>query len=86
MLGEGPARCTWSIGKSDQQSPHVHKPLVPKPKIMNTVLENIGNTPMVRINRITKQENIQAEIRKQTNTHTDIHTHTSIENCYELLL
>jgi hypothetical protein len=34
-----------------------------RPKIMNTILENIGNTPMVRINKITKAEGIQCEIR-----------------------
>ncbi len=34
----------------------------PKPKIMNTILENIGNTPLVRINSISKKEGVQCEL------------------------
>lgn len=32
------------------------------PKIMNTILENIGRTPLVRINAITKDEGIECEV------------------------
>lgn len=35
---------------------------VARPKIMNTILENIGNTPMVRINKIGKAEGVKCEI------------------------
>jgi cystathionine beta-synthase len=31
-------------------------------KILDTILENIGHTPMVRINKITEQEGIKCEL------------------------
>lgn len=30
--------------------------------IMNTVLENVGRTPLVRLNRIPKEEGVECEI------------------------
>lgn len=36
----------------------------PTPKIMATILENIGNTPMVRLNNIPKKEGIKCEMCK----------------------
>jgi cystathionine beta-synthase len=59
--GEGPAQCKWAIG-TKEKSPHVHVPPTPPPKIMNSILENIGNTPLVRINSITKKEGITCEL------------------------
>jgi cystathionine beta-synthase len=61
---EGPAKCTWRLGASNSASPHVHIPVQSRPKIMDTILDNIGNTPMVRINKITQEEGIECEIRK----------------------
>jgi len=58
---EGPITCTWHLG-TKEKSPHGYKPTVKNPKIMNTILEHIGNTPLVRINKITKEENLQCEI------------------------
>lgn len=59
--GEGPSKCTWKPNTT-AKSPHHHVPLAPKPKIMASVLENIGNTPLVRINNITKSLGIKCEI------------------------
>jgi len=58
---EGPKKCTWHLG-TKEKSPHEHLPSLPKPKIMNTILENIGQTPMVRINKISKDEGIECEL------------------------
>ncbi|KAG2225171.1 hypothetical protein INT45_009500 [Circinella minor] len=39
-----------------------HVPSVPRPKILNTVLDNIGQTPLVRINKIGKEEGLKCEL------------------------
>ncbi|XP_076457602.1 cystathionine beta-synthase-like isoform X2 [Babylonia areolata] len=57
-----PSKCTYTPGQSLEQSPHRHVAVEKKPKIMSTILYNIGNTPLVRINRITQKENIECEI------------------------
>ena len=36
----------------------------PKPKIMPNVLYNIGNTPLVKINKITEEENVPCNVCK----------------------
>lgn len=60
-VGEGPAKCKWALGTTEP-SPHAHEQLKERPKIMDTILENIGNTPLVRINKITKAEGVQCEV------------------------
>lgn len=60
--GEGPAKCTWVPGADKSKSPHIHPPLTPPPKILSSILEHIGNTPLVRINNITKAEGIECEV------------------------
>ncbi|XP_061183606.1 cystathionine beta-synthase-like isoform X2 [Saccostrea echinata] len=57
-----PSKCTYYEAKSMKDSPHNHKELKPKPKIMPNILYNIGNTPLVRINRITKAEDVQCDV------------------------
>lgn len=57
-----PSQCTYKLGMSLDQSPHRHVPLNPKPKIMPNILSNIGNTPLVRINRITQKDGIECEV------------------------
>lgn len=52
--------CKWSLG-STEPSPHMCMRQEKKP-IYNNILEAIGNTPMVRLNNITKKENIQCEV------------------------
>jgi len=58
---EGPIRCTWHLG-TKEPSPHQVKPSVRNPKIMDSVLEHIGTTPLVRINKIGKEEGVHCEI------------------------
>jgi len=58
---EGPIRCTWHLG-TKEASPHEFKPEIKNNKIMGTILENIGNTPLVRINKITEEEGVKCQI------------------------
>ncbi|KAH3715485.1 hypothetical protein DPMN_058196, partial [Dreissena polymorpha] len=57
-----PSRCTYHEASSPKDSPHVHLPLIPKPAIMSSVLDNIGNTPLIRLNRIPASEGVQCEV------------------------
>lgn len=46
-------KCTWKLGVSPEKSPHVHEPFRALPKkIYDDVLDAIGNTPMIRINKV----------------------------------
>ncbi|XP_078512512.1 cystathionine beta-synthase-like protein isoform X3 [Lissotriton helveticus] len=57
-----PSRCTWKARMSTSESPHHHtKPSKPS-KIMSTILENIGNTPLVRINSIGETYGLKCEL------------------------
>ncbi|CAG8548383.1 943_t:CDS:2 [Funneliformis mosseae] len=51
--------CTCTLTGS---SPHHHEQHLPEPPILDTILDHIGNTPIVRINQITKSEGIECEI------------------------
>ena len=37
-------------------------PRTPKPKTMGSILENVGNTPMVRLNKLPQAEGLQCEV------------------------
>ncbi|KAI8331526.1 cystathionine beta-synthase [Chlamydoabsidia padenii] len=39
-----------------------HIQTTPHPKIFNTILENVGRTPLVRINKIAKEEGLKCEL------------------------
>ncbi|CAG8605633.1 2206_t:CDS:2 [Ambispora gerdemannii] len=54
-------KCTWSLG-TKIPTPHNHQKSLPEPPILDTILDHIGNTPLVRINSITKSEGIECEI------------------------
>mmetsp|Transcript_8713 Transcript_8713/g.23546 ORF Transcript_8713/g.23546 Transcript_8713/m.23546 type:complete len:124 (+) Transcript_8713:151-522(+) len=58
---ELPRHCTYEANASGK-SPHDHKALSQRPKILGSVLENIGNTPLVRLDRIAKAEGLQCEL------------------------
>jgi cystathionine beta-synthase len=53
--------CTWTQ-KTIELSPYHHEKHLPEPPILDTILDHIGNTPLVRINNITKSEGIECEI------------------------
>jgi len=56
-----PSRCTWKLG-TEEKDPHYHKPLTPIPKIVDNVLECIGRTPLVRLNRLPKKYGLKCEV------------------------
>ncbi|KAI7881032.1 cystathionine beta-synthase [Lichtheimia hyalospora FSU 10163] len=51
---------TQNIDISSDQYNHIKS--VPRPKILNTILDNIGQTPLVRINKIGKEEGLKCEL------------------------
>ncbi|XP_044297503.1 cystathionine beta-synthase-like protein isoform X3 [Varanus komodoensis] len=59
-----PSRCTWELGKPPSESPHHHHHVTPSevPNIMPDILKKIGDTPMVRINKIGKQSGLKCEL------------------------
>lgn len=57
-----PSKCTFHQAKSMDESPHVHKELKPRPKILPDILHQIGNTPLVRLNNIPKKDGVECEV------------------------
>lgn len=57
-----PSRCTYKLGMSLENSPHRHVAPRPHPKIMPNILHNIGNTPLVRVNRIGASAGLECEL------------------------
>uniref|UniRef100_A0A7N8XJA7 Cystathionine beta-synthase n=1 Tax=Mastacembelus armatus TaxID=205130 RepID=A0A7N8XJA7_9TELE len=66
-----PSSCTWSLTASQADSPHTQVPrhyvtlvvtLVAVPAILPNVLYRIGDTPLVRINKIPKVFGLKCEI------------------------
>ena len=56
--------CTWKLGApdNDKKCPHLRETRDHTAKIKDSIVDCIGNTPMVRINNITKAENIECEL------------------------
>ncbi|PRD31464.1 UNVERIFIED_CONTAM: Cystathionine beta-synthase [Trichonephila clavipes] len=57
-----PSKCTWHLGAPRESSVHHHVERVKRPKIMSTVLQAIGDTPLVRLNQIPKEFGIKCEM------------------------
>eukprot|EP00732_Lithocolla_globosa_P001551 Lithocolla_globosa_v1_NODE_793_length_3272_cov_24.216661.p1 type:complete len:514 gc:universal NODE_793_length_3272_cov_24.216661:1485-3026(+) len=57
---EGASKCTWA--PNAKNSPHNVIPVTPRPAVMGTVLEAIGNTPMVRLNKIPRAEGLKCDV------------------------
>uniref|UniRef100_A0A6I8NAT1 Cystathionine beta-synthase n=1 Tax=Ornithorhynchus anatinus TaxID=9258 RepID=A0A6I8NAT1_ORNAN len=57
-----PSKCTWQLGKPTSESPHYHVSLAQTPQIMPDILKKIGNTPLVRINKIGKAYGLKCEL------------------------
>uniref|UniRef100_A0A803W5Z8 Cystathionine beta-synthase n=1 Tax=Ficedula albicollis TaxID=59894 RepID=A0A803W5Z8_FICAL len=57
-----PSKCTWKLGKPLSASPHHHTTLPEPPKILPNILNKVGNTPMVRINKIGKHFGLKCEL------------------------
>ncbi|KAF9551125.1 hypothetical protein EC957_010011 [Mortierella hygrophila] len=54
------ANCTYN--GCSQVGSHRHEEHFPEPAILDTILDHIGNTPLVRINKIAKSEGLQCEL------------------------
>lgn len=57
-----PSKCTFTVESDLTTSPHVHKKPTPRPEVMSTILQNIGNTPLVKVNNIGKSAGLDCEI------------------------
>eukprot|EP01108_Squamamoeba_japonica_P000641 TRINITY_DN1218_c0_g2_i9.p2 TRINITY_DN1218_c0_g2~~TRINITY_DN1218_c0_g2_i9.p2 ORF type:complete len:514 (-),score=273.73 TRINITY_DN1218_c0_g2_i9:42-1583(-) len=57
---DGPVKCTWHVGTTEK-SPHHHFRHT-RPKILNNILEAIGDTPLVRLNKIPQSLGIECEV------------------------
>lgn len=54
-------RCKWSL-KTKEPCPHSSNKLQPRLPLMNSILDNIGNTPLVQINKIALKEDIKCQM------------------------
>lgn len=55
--------CKWKLGQSaDVKCPHVREKRDYSAKIKDSIIDCVGNTPMVRINNITAAEGIECEV------------------------
>ncbi|XP_035250361.1 cystathionine beta-synthase-like isoform X2 [Anguilla anguilla] len=57
-----PSRCTWRLGAPPSQSPHSHPEREKSTKILPDILRRIGDTPMVRMNKISKAYGLKCEL------------------------
>ncbi|KAF7496712.1 Cystathionine beta-synthase [Sarcoptes scabiei] len=57
-----PSRCKWSLLQNDLPDPHFHQKFISKPMIADCILNCIGNTPMVRLDRIAKHFGIKCQL------------------------
>jgi cystathionine beta-synthase len=62
-----PSKCKWNLSESkeirDSKDPHFHEKYEEKrPKILPNILSAIGNTPLVRLNKIPKQYGLKCEL------------------------
>ncbi|XP_077611496.1 cystathionine beta-synthase [Crocuta crocuta] len=59
---DAPSKCSWQLGRPLTDSPHHHAALTKSPKILPDILKKIGDTPMVRINKIGKKFGLKCEL------------------------
>ncbi|XP_049540534.1 cystathionine beta-synthase [Anopheles darlingi] len=57
-----PSRCTWSAAGTSDPSPHHHEPLVPRPALLSTILEAVGQTPLVKLNKIPASYGLKCNV------------------------
>ena len=58
--------CPYSLakGKDDPSNPHKHEQRDHAKKILDDVTDYIGNTPMVRLSNIARNDGLECEIGK----------------------
>lgn len=54
-------KCTWKLGDNVDKDPHNHL-INEKKNIYNNVLEFIGNTPMIQLNKIPQSEGVKCRV------------------------
>lgn len=59
---DAPSRCSWKLGRPITESPHQHTALAKSPQILPDILQKIGDTPMVRINKLGKNFGLKCEL------------------------
>eukprot|EP00057_Strongylocentrotus_purpuratus_P020681 XP_011675155.1 PREDICTED: cystathionine beta-synthase-like [Strongylocentrotus purpuratus] len=62
-----PSRCTWHLGMEKGKSPHSHDKSEGnkvRERAQPTILKMIGNTPLIRINNVTKGTGLKCQICK----------------------
>lgn len=57
-----PSKCTWHLGADPKTTPHTITPLEAPKRLMPNVLHCIGNTPLVKLNKIPQAEGIKCEM------------------------
>ncbi|XP_071841584.1 cystathionine beta-synthase-like isoform X2 [Apostichopus japonicus] len=64
-MPDTPSKCTWHQGMDPKNSPHQHKSKVltnSRATVVKNVLEVIGDTPLVKINKIGKSAGLKCEV------------------------
>ncbi|XP_070771102.1 cystathionine beta-synthase b [Enoplosus armatus] len=56
------SRCTWRLGAPISESPHSHPARTNAPSILPNILEKIGQTPLVRLNKIPKEFGLKCDV------------------------
>jgi len=52
-------KCPWKLGEKIENSPHIHEPFrAQQKKIYDDVLDAIGNTPLIKINKLGPKQGI----------------------------
>ncbi len=54
--------CGYRVDQPDQQCPHRLETRDYNKKIKDSILDCVGQTPLIRINNITKKDNIECEL------------------------
>ncbi|XP_042283280.1 cystathionine beta-synthase b isoform X1 [Thunnus maccoyii] len=57
-----PSRCTWRLGAPVSESPHSHPASIKTPRILPNILGKIGDTPLVRLNKVPQEFGLKCEI------------------------
>eukprot|EP00386_Alphamonas_edax_P004160 GDKI01013071.1.p2 GENE.GDKI01013071.1~~GDKI01013071.1.p2 ORF type:complete len:550 (-),score=235.50 GDKI01013071.1:555-2129(-) len=58
----GCGKCPFMPSGCTEPNPHISIPLKPREKILDSVLDAIGHTPMIRMSRLAKRHGIECEL------------------------
>lgn len=57
-----PSKCTWNVDAPTGSSVHHHIKTSKRPKILANILQQIGETPMVKLNKIPQEYKLKCEL------------------------